>query len=195
VRPAVWSAGLGAAVVLATGGCGAVYIGARGPDPAARPMQCTQPRGGVSGMHILLAQAVPTASAVPCLRGAVENWIVETFEVRDGRATIRFTYRFGDDETATVEMARSCDTRGAAEVSSEQPGMRRYDREVRRGDVYASERYYVYEEACTWLRFNLTGRGADLRGAELSGALGFVSRESLDRGIRETTDGRLRLDP
>jgi len=45
------------------------------------------------------------------------------------------------------------------------------------------------------LRFDMAATGAELRGAEFAGALGFVAREELDRQIRAATDDRLTLDP
>jgi hypothetical protein len=195
-RLAAGVAGLVLAVAL--GGCASnVYIGPSGPDPANTPLQCDQPADFPSGLLVLFAQSVPTASAVPCLRARIENWNVTRLDVRDGRALLEFSYRFGDAETVTLELARECDLRGSREVSSEQPGMQRFERELRRGGRYANERYYRYPGACTSLRFSLSGSEslAALRGAEASGALGFVSRESIDRQIRELTGGRLKLDP
>jgi hypothetical protein len=187
-----------AAVVLAValGGCGSnLYIGPDGPDPAANPMLCTQPPGEVSGMQVLMAQSVPAASAVPCLHQRLDNWMVSTFDAARGGTTIEFSYRFGESETATIEVRPRCDMHGAKEVASEHAGAQRFDLEVQRGKLYADERYYTHPGVCTSLRFHLTGANASLRGAELGGVLGFVSRESLDRRIREATDHHLRLDP
>ena len=94
-----------------------------------------------------------------------------------------------------LEMRPSCDTHDAKEVSSQHPGTRRYNRDVVRAGRYANEIYFVYEGACTVLRFDLAATGAELRGAEFAGALGFVFRDELDRQIRAATDDRLTLDP
>ena len=182
-------------LTLAAGGCGGVYIGPDGPDPATRPLRCQQPADQPSGMHVLLAQSVPSASAVPCLTVDVTDWLVAVFEVGSGRALIEFTHRYGrDDDTATLELTAGCDVDDAREVSSRFDGVRRYDRPATRGGRYADEIYLVAPGACTALRFNLSGAAADLRGAEISGALGFVSRADLDRQIRAASDGHLRLD-
>jgi hypothetical protein len=182
-------------IVFATGGCGGVYVGPDGADPASRPLRCQQPPDESSGMLVLLAQAVPSASAVPCLRDDVADWLVTVFEARAGRARIEFTHRYGDDDdTAVVELTADCDVSAAREVSSRFDGVRRYDRPDARPDRYADRNWYVYPGACTAVRFNLSGAGADLRGAEISGALGFVSRADLDRRIRAASDGRLHLD-
>jgi hypothetical protein len=182
------------AIAMATSGCGTVYIGPDDADPSTGPMRCAQPDDRPSGMHVLIAQAVPTATAVPCLRSDAGNWTVAGFHAEDGQATVEFSYRYGNDDTATIDLAADCDVRAAHEVSSQFDGMRRYNREATRGGRYANEIHYVYPGGCASLRFDLSGQGADLRGAEIAGALGFVSRERLDQQIRSTSDNHLHLD-
>jgi hypothetical protein len=194
-------AGLAAtATVFVVSGCGSngnISIGPNGAGPAIAWLRCEQPPGKPSGMQVLMAQSVPTASAVPCLRSSVDNWTLATFDVSNGRSMIKFAYQEGTSETVIVEMTPRCDMRGATEVSSEQSGMRRYDREVVVANRYSNERYYVYPDACTSVRFDLAGTGTlpALRGAEVTGALGFIGRDVLDREVRQVSDGHLHLDP
>jgi hypothetical protein len=184
-----------AALAAASTGCGSVYVGTEGSDPATRPMLCDQPSDEPSGTHILLAQSVPTASAVPCLRSETGDWVMTNVEVRDGLGRIELSHRYGDEDTATLELTAECDVSDAHEVASQFEGVRRDTRELTRAGRYASESFYVYPGACTWLRFHLTGDGARLRSAEITGALSFVSRDHIDRQIREASDGHLHLDP
>jgi len=184
-----------AAVVFTMSGCGTVYIGPDDADPATGPMRCDQPDDRPSGMHVLLAQAVPTASAVPCLRSDAGDWAVTGFHAANGRAVVEFSNRFGNDDKATVELAAECDVRAAQEISSPFDGTRKYTRPATRRGRYANETHYVYPGACASLRFDMAGRGADLRGAEIAGALGFLSRDGIDRQIRDASDNNLHLDP
>jgi hypothetical protein len=184
-----------AAAALVLGGCGdGVYVGTDEGDPAVDEFRCAQPTGP-SGMLVLIAQSVPPAQWVPCLSGEPGRWTMSQLEVRDGGATIGFGYQFGGPDRATIEMRPSCDTHGAKEVSSQHAGTRRYNRDLVRGGRYANEIYFLYQGACTVLRFDLAATGAELRGAEFAGSLGFVARAELDRQIRAATDGRLTLDP
>jgi hypothetical protein len=186
---------LALAIALTTAGCGSVHIGPDESDPATSPMRCGEPDDRPSGMQVLLAQAVPTATAVPCLRSAAGNWSVTAFHAEDGRARVEFSYRYGDDETATVGLAAGCDVAAAREVSSPFDGVREYHRSATREGRYADETLFVYPGACASLRFALSGSGADLRGAEIAGALGFASRALLDQQVRRATNNHLRLDP
>jgi hypothetical protein len=183
------------AAVLATGGCGSVHIGADDQGPVVSPMSCLQPDDRPSGMQVLLAQAVRTATSVPCLRSDAGNWSITAFHAENGRARVEFSHRFGDGETATVDLTADCDVRAEQEISSQFDGVRKYHAPATRGGRYADETHYVYPGACASLRFDLSGEGADLRGAEIAGALGFVSRERLDRQVRNASNNRLHLDP
>jgi hypothetical protein len=187
---------LAAVAATAVGGCGSnVYIGSQDADPAVTEFRCGRPDGGPSGMLVLIAQSVPSASAVPCLTGEAGRWTMAEFTVRDGSSVIGFAYQYGGPDRVTVEMRARCDLHDAKEVSSRHEGARRYNRDLVRNGRYANEIYYVYEGACTSVRFDLVATGADLRGAEFAGSLAFVARSELDRQIRAATDGRLTLDP
>jgi hypothetical protein len=179
----------------ALAGCGSnVYIGSGEGDPAVTEFRCEQ-HDTPSGMLVLVAQSVPTASAVPCVRGQAGRWTMAELTVRDGSAVIVFGYQYGGPDRVTIEVRPTCDVGDAKEVSSVHAGTTRYNLERERAGRYANEIYYVYDGACTSLRFDLAPVGADLRGAEFLAALGFVTRDELDRQIRAATDGRLTLDP
>jgi methyl coenzyme M reductase gamma subunit len=175
---------------FAVGGCGI-----EGSDPATFPMRCVQPAGRLSGTQVLMAQAVPSASLVPCVRAEIDKWVVTELDVGTGHVRVVVEYRPGDAEAVTIEVSPRCDVRGTHEVSSEHPGVRRFERDVETTDRYVIERYYTYPDACTFLRVSLTGRYAELRVAELTSVFGFVSRGNLDERIGEVSDRRLHLDP
>jgi hypothetical protein len=180
---------------IALGGCGGAYVGAEGPDPGTTTMGCVQPPGRLSGMQVLMAQAVRSASLIPCVRTEVDDWTVSEMDIGAGRVRVVLDHSPSGAEAATIEVSPRCDTGGAREVSSEHLGVRRYDRDTEGPDRYDGQRYYTYPDACTSLRFSVTGRYARLRGAELTAVFGFVSRDDLDARIGEVTDRRLRLDP
>jgi hypothetical protein len=180
---------------IALSGCGGAYVGAEGRDPGTTMMGCVQPPGRLSGLQVLMAQAIRGATLIPCVRKEVDDWIVSDFDIGAGHVRIVLDHRPSGAESATIEVSPRCDTGDAREVSSEHLGVRRFDRDAERTDRYDGQRYYTYPDACTSLRFSVTGRYAGLRGAELTAVFGFVSRDSLDARIGEVTDRRLRLDP
>jgi hypothetical protein len=94
-----------------------------------------------------------------------------------------------------VRLAPSCDLAGAVEVSSEQPGARRYIRIDRSATPPAVTRSYVFPGGCITERFAAAATSPERLASEASSSLGFVTREALAQDLSQRSDGRLRLDP
>ncbi len=166
-------------------------------DPIAR-VRCDPLPGEVNHAIVLMAQAVPTAPELPCVRAVAVDWTMHDFSARNGRAHFSLSSLFQGAEVkrgVIVELTRSCDLDGTREVTTEQPGMQRYDRTARDGSHYADQRFLVTEGGCVRYRFDLRGAGAEQQAAEIWDALGFVSRTVVREQIRDHSDGRLSLDP
>jgi len=181
-------------LLLTLTGCGNVYL-ATAPDPALERLTCPRPDVKVSSTLVLLAQAVPTASALPCVRSAPARWRLDDFDARNGRAHLSVTYGDEDDVNLVVDVVHRCRMDDATESTTDQPGMRRYDHLVHDANQYAMDRYYVYPDACTAFHFTSLGEDGYEFVGDIVKAFGFVRREALDRHVRESTDGRLKLDP
>jgi hypothetical protein len=176
-----------AAAVLAAG-CGAA-IG----DPA-QLLPCTPSDDQLDQRMVLMAQSVPTASAVPCMRIALDDWFLDDMDSRDGHTKIEFS-RLIDEFALTIELTRTCDRGEASETATDQPGTRRFHERIRTGGTYRDRRYYLLPGACMAYTFALTGTGAEQAAEDISRAIGFVSRDQLADQVRRYSRGRLRLDP
>jgi hypothetical protein len=94
----------------------------------------------------------------------------------------------------TVELLPSCDLAGSTEVSSDQPGARRYIRIDRSATPVEVTRSYAFHGGCITERF--VSEDAPERMASLaSSTFGFVTRDQLARDLTRRSDGRLQLDP
>jgi tRNA A-37 threonylcarbamoyl transferase component Bud32/membrane-associated phospholipid phosphatase len=144
----------------------------------------------------LMAQAVPSASLVPCTQLLPDGWVVGDVQVRSGDARINFAISSPEpQEVLTVQLTPSCDPAGAQEVSSERQDARRYLLIDRDATPPAVTRTYVFQGGCVIERFSHTDRSPERLASEASASIGFVTREDLDRDLRERSDGRLQLDP
>jgi hypothetical protein len=181
----------GLALVLAVSGCARVQVG--GSETGSIGVLRCDARE-VSGPLILLAQSVPTASAVPCLRAAPADWDITDFRVQSGRSRIALNYLAAETQALTIELTRRCERTGAEEVTSDEPGLRRYDRVTRRGSDYAKELYYLYPGGCTVYRFRLRGAGAAVQANDVVRAFSFIDRDTLRQRVSAQSDGQLRLD-
>jgi hypothetical protein len=132
---------------------------------------------------------------VPCVELAPDGWSLNDVKVGRGFASIVFdTDRPVQEAAVTIDLARSCDLTGATEVSSEQPGSRRFiriDRDARPEQV---TRTYVFQGGCVSERFLSPGSPERLA-ADASSSIGFVTRDQLAVDLSRRSDGRLQLDP
>jgi hypothetical protein len=175
-----------AAAVLAAG-CGSAIDNPLGVLP------CTPSNTHLDKGMVLMAQSVPTASAVPCMRTELDDWFLDDLDSWDGRTRIEFS-RLIDQVALTIELTATCDRGGATETASEQPGTRRFDERIRTGGTYRDRRFYLLPGACLAYTFALTGTGAEEAAEDISRAIGFVSRAQLADQVRRYSGGRLQLD-
>ena len=176
-----------AAAVLAAGCSSAI-------STPLRVLPCTPSDGQLDKQLVLMAQSVPTASAVPCLRAELDDWFLDDLDSWDGRTRIEFS-RLIDQIALTIELTATCDRGEATETTTDQPGTRRFDERIRIGGTYRDRRFYLLPGACVAYEFVLTGTGAEKAADDISSALGFVSRDQLADQVRSYSGGRLQLDP
>jgi hypothetical protein len=142
----------------------------------------------------LQAQAVPSASLVPCVRRLPVGWSLGDVAVNDGRTVITLHHdRAG--EAMVARLTAGCDPAGAAEETSGQPGVRRYQRVEGQAPLYRAVRLEVFPGGC--LTTQITAPQAYLAevAASAGDILGFTSRQTLVEELARRSDGRLHLDP
>jgi hypothetical protein len=167
------------------------------PSPGGLP-QCT----GVAGQRadefgpgiVLIAQSVPSATQLPCIRALPVGWTYRKLDATDDRARFWLDSDRDGDQALQVSLTKTCDTKGATESASTRPGIRRYDRVEVVDSGYRGDRFFVFDGGCVTYNVNLRGStGAEPLNALLA-ALDFVSRAAVARHIHEYSDGRFELD-
>ena len=176
-----------AAAVLAAGCSPAIS------DPL-RVLPCTPSENRLDKRMVLMAQSVPTASVVPCLRAELDDWFLDDVDSWDGHTNIEFS-RLIDQVALEIDLTPTCDRGAASETATDQPGTRRFDERIRTGSSYLDRRFYLLPGACMAYRFALTGTGTEAAAEEISRAIGLVGRDQLADQVRRYSRGRLRLDP
>jgi membrane-associated phospholipid phosphatase/tRNA A-37 threonylcarbamoyl transferase component Bud32 len=143
----------------------------------------------------LMAQSVPSAALVPCLRFLPAGWSVAEVAVNDGRSMITLAHDRTGSRAAVMRLTATCDTTSAAEVPSTQPGTRRYTRAGRLAGDYSVSFYDRFPGGCVTYQLHSS---SDLKGgfaSEVSLLFGFTSRQELRQALEERSGGRLHLDP
>ena len=144
---------------------------------------------------VLMAQAVPTASWVPCLETIPLGWQFTAFDVRNDSARFRLESDLIGVHAIGVRFTASCDTAGATEIPSDRDGMRRLERVTAVHPQYVGRWFYLFDGGCITLSFKLTGEDRSEPLAVATQGIGAVPRAELQELVREETDGRLDLDP
>ena len=156
--------------------------------------------GGASGtpLLVLMAQAVPTASQLPCVEVLPAGWSVSNTFVRDGRARFMLDSDRVGMRAVQVVLERTCSfgEDKVTRVPSDEPGMRRFEQigEIRPGVGFTGTRFYLFKGGCVTYRFQFHGEERAEPIGEATLALSFISRDTLRDLVQETTDGRAQLD-
>jgi tRNA A-37 threonylcarbamoyl transferase component Bud32 len=148
----------------------------------------------------LQAQSVPSASLVPCVASLPAGWrVVNASEgprpsaARNGWSMFTLAkYLIGD---MVVRLSASCDTSGAVERSSDQPGAQRYERTEQRGSGQAATWYTVFPGGCVTAELNWTSAADAGFAIEANSILDFTTRQALQQTLEQRSGGRLQLDP
>ena len=142
----------------------------------------------------LQAEAVPSASLVPCVRARRPGWKVADVAVNNGRSVITLDHDRAGSGAAVLRLAAVCDTAGTVEAPSPAPGVRRYQRLDRSTSAFRATWYDRFAGGCLTYRLFSTSDTQGSFAAELPGLLGFTSRDALRQALSRRSDGRLRLD-
>jgi len=141
----------------------------------------------------LQAQAVPSASLVPCVRDLPVGWSLENVAVNDGRSVISLIHDRTSGQAMEARLTAGCDVGGVAEQASAPPGVRRYQLVTRQGPVFQAVRFDVFPGGCVISRI----RAVPSSQAEVMGAapdiLGYVTRDQLSQALDRRSGGRLHL--
>jgi hypothetical protein len=191
VRAAAVGALLAPLAVLSLSGCSS--------DTTATtelPTCADAEHGSASNAVILMAQSVPTASWVPCLRTALPlGWGFHHLDARNDVAFFSLDSDRDGQEAITVRLEASCDTSGSTEILSDREGMQRFERVRQTTPHFQGNRYYRFDGGCITFEFRLTGQSRGEPLALATQAVGVISRADLIEQVHENSDGRLSLDP
>jgi hypothetical protein len=155
----------------------------------APPPVCTA--GGRSGLG-LLAQAVPTASFVPCVSALAQGWRAAALDVGDGHASFDLVSD-RSPRPVRVELIRSCDVAGATETSARADAVRTVIRLRSVDPRYAGVLFDVFPGGCVRYTFDFR-RGPHIAlMEEFEAGVRLVARSQLAADVERRLG--VRLDP
>jgi membrane-associated phospholipid phosphatase len=169
-------------VALAAGLLGvtalAVNVGVHAFFPAENG-GVSAPSCGTGHSMILAAQAVPSAARLPCIAALPSGWSIGDADISSGQFSLRLDSDRAGQGAITVTLTATCDTSGAQQIPSDQPGMRRFEHPLSLVPQFTGLRFYTFPGGCVTYRFSFApGASPSLAGAADS-ALSFQPRAEL----------------
>jgi tRNA A-37 threonylcarbamoyl transferase component Bud32/membrane-associated phospholipid phosphatase len=143
----------------------------------------------------LLAQSVPSASLVPCLRSLPTGWTLAGVTVNDGRSVIPLNHDRAGTRVLVVRLTATCDLRGAIPVSSNQPQVRRYQRIDRLAPRFQATRFDLIPGGCVTAQMAVPAANRAEVTSDLATIVGYTTRQALQQALVQRSGGRLQLDP
>jgi tRNA A-37 threonylcarbamoyl transferase component Bud32/membrane-associated phospholipid phosphatase len=180
VRRVALAAGLVVSLVVAVGGTAYLLTPDQDFEIPFRP-ECT-----AQTVTVLMAQAVPTATAVPCIEALPTGLSLSSAIARNGEARFWLDSDRAGARAVTVTLTGSCDTSSARPVSTDETGTERFDSDPA-GPSGASGpgRFYRFPGGCVTYDYSLPARADPELTAAADGALGFLPRDELVAYVHE----------
>jgi hypothetical protein len=143
----------------------------------------------------LQAQAVPSASMVPCVQYLPVGWSVAMVTVNDGRSVLTLDHDRAGAAALVVRLTAACDPSGAVQGPSATPGVRHYQRIQSPTGQFTATWYDQFPGGCVTSRLHLTTDPNGEFAGQAPQVLGFTSRSALQAALSHRSQGRLQLDP
>ncbi len=136
---------------------------------------------------VLMAQSVPTATAVPCVASFPAGWQAGDVSVKSDRS--RFQLQAADNRRRghAASSSTSATSDDALEVPSEELGARRYDASTQLPPDVRAMRTYVFDGGCVTVDYALDDAADASLLVELDRALSFQPRGELVDDVDERT--------
>ena len=161
----------------------------RAGDIYADALSCSEPEP-----LWLLAQSVPSASSVPCVRSLPTGWTLGHVTVTRGRSTLTFDHDRAGAGAMVSTFTEGCDPGGAADIGPAGSGIRSYQRVQPSTARTVTTRFDVSPGGCLASRVVAPSDDLAQVAAEIPEMIGFRTRQELDRTLEQRSNGRLHLD-
>jgi hypothetical protein len=137
---------------------------------------------------VLAAQAVPTASLLPCIERFPVGWIFGGSDISNGLARFWLDSDRAGFQAVQVLLTETCDVSEAVEVApgQDEAGTRRFEEPISLPPRFVANRYYVFEGGCVTYRFAFNPNASPALAVDIDEALSFRPRVALVERMRET---------
>ena len=163
----------------------AVYVGVQTVTPVGN-VGASAPSCGTGHSMILSAQAVPSAAMLPCIAALPSGWSTGVADIASGHTRFWLDSDRAGPHALTITLTAACDTSGAHEIPSDQPGMRRFEHLVSLTPRFSDLRFYTFPGGCVTYRFRFAPGASPLLADAADSALSFQPRSVLVEFLQRT---------
>ena len=148
---------------------------------------CASSQGSLPGcgspddsVFALMAQSVPSATKLPCLKELPVGWNLSATEIQDGRTQLWLDSTIAVVHAVEVDLQASCDVGDAVEVPSapDEVGMRPYVL-ADLPPAFSGARYLLFDGGCVIYRYRFSGNAPPTLALEAEEALSFLPRTTV----------------
>jgi hypothetical protein len=139
----------------------------------------TVPRCGDPLRLAIVAQSVPGAAYVPCIRELPQGWTTSGFDPARGGTTFLLNSDRAPGRPVTVRLAATCRTGRASPSPPRAPGVLTYTRLTSISPRFAGRLYDVFPGGCVSYSFNFTTGPHIALMEQFEGAIGLYPRQQL----------------
>ncbi len=164
----------------------AMFFTVRAFIPGPRVLGTNAPSCATGHAMILSAQAVPSAAMLPCIAALPSGWSIGGADVSSGRARMWLDSDRAGPWAIYVTLTAACDTSGARQVPSGQPGIRRFEHPLSLAPRFTGLRYYTFPGGCVTYRFSFAPGASPALASAADSALSFQPRSALVDYVRRT---------
>jgi membrane-associated phospholipid phosphatase/tRNA A-37 threonylcarbamoyl transferase component Bud32 len=154
--------------------------------PAAENLGAYAPSCGTGHSMILSAQAVPSAARLPCIAALPSGWSIGGADISSGRAAFWLDSDQAGPRAVIITLAATCDTSGARQIPSDQPGMRRFEHPLSLVPQFSDLRFYTFPGGCIRYEFRFAPGASPVLAGAADSALSFQPRSALVDFVRHT---------
>jgi tRNA A-37 threonylcarbamoyl transferase component Bud32 len=152
-----------------------------------------RPSCGTDDVIVLMAQAVPEATMVPCIGAIPAGWTLDETHIASNRASFSLNSdTAGPSAVEAILMPRAdCDVSDAVPSPSDEPGTERFEDPQQLEPLLRLTRYYLFDGGCVQYRLRFASQAMSALLFQADQILAFQSRSSLVVEVHE--DAGLRL--
>jgi hypothetical protein len=116
---------------------------------------------------------------LPCIAALPSGWSIGGADIASGKASMWLDSDRAGPGAITVTLTATCNTSGAPQIASNQPGMRRFEKPLSLVPQFSDLRFYTFPGGCVTYRFRFSPGASPVLAGAADVAIAFITRARL----------------